>query len=71
MEINNLSSRDRKVADLIWAANTKEDLEAVLRNLSRKDQLRAAAITYLAIAGGDAVEDVAEAQQYLKRFQIG
>ena len=70
MKINNLSEREQLVADLLWSASSAEDLKLRLSCLPREDQIKAAAITELMIAGGDEVKSVAEAQQLLSKFML-
>ena len=70
MKINNLSDRERLVADLLWSAGSRDELELRMKSLPREDQLRAIAITQLLIWGGDEVESVAEAQQILAKFRL-
>ena len=70
MKINNLSDRERLVADLMWSADSPEELALRLRSLPREDQLRAKAIAQLLIWGGDEVENTQEAQRVLAKFRL-
>jgi hypothetical protein len=70
MKINNLSEREQLVADLLWTAGTRDELELRMRSLPEEDRLRAVAITELFIMGGDEVKSVAEAQQLLSKFML-
>jgi len=70
MKINNLSERESLVADLMWTAQSREELDLRLRSLPAEDQQRARAITELFIMGGDEVKSVAEAQQILSKFML-
>lgn len=70
MILNNLTDRQRLVADILWMSESKEDLNLRLRSLPREDQLTAAAITELMIMGGDEVEDTQEAARVLARYRL-
>lgn len=70
MKINNLSDREQLVADLMWTADSPEELKLRVRSLPVEDQQRALALTQLFIWGGDEVESVAEAQQLLSKFRL-
>jgi len=70
MKINNLSERESLVADLLWSAQSREELELRMKSLPVEDQQRARAITELFIMGGDEVENTQEAQRVLARFRL-
>jgi hypothetical protein len=70
MILNNLTDRQRLVADILWMSESKEDLDLRLRSLPREDQLTAAAITELMIMGGDEVEDTQAAARVLAKFRL-
>jgi hypothetical protein len=70
MKINNLSEREQLVADLLWSAGSRDELELRMKSLPDEDKLRAVAITELMIMGGDEVKSVAEAQQLLSKFML-
>jgi hypothetical protein len=70
MKINNLSEREQLVADLMWTADSPEELKLRVRSLPAEDQQRALALTQLFIMGGDEVTTVAEAQQLLSKFRL-
>jgi hypothetical protein len=70
MKINNLSEREQLVADLMWTADSPEELKLRVRSLPAEDQQRALAITQLFLMGGDEVKSVAEAQQLLSKFRL-
>jgi hypothetical protein len=70
MILNNLTDRQRLVADILWMSESKEDLNLRLRSLPREDQLTAAAITELMIMGGDEVEDTQEAARVLSKYRL-
>jgi hypothetical protein len=70
MILNNLTDRQRLVADILWMSESKEDLNLRLRSLPREDQLTAAAITELMIMGGDEVEDTQEAARVLAKYRL-
>jgi len=70
MKINNLSERESLVADLMWTAQSREELDLRLRSLPVEDQQRARAIAQLFLWGGDEVKSVAEAQQLLSKFML-
>jgi hypothetical protein len=70
MILNNLTDRQRLVADILWMSESKEDLDLRLRSLPREDQLTAAAITELMIMGGDEVEDTQDAARVLAKYRL-
>lgn len=70
MILNNLTDRQRLVADILWMSESKEDLNLRLRSLPREDQLTAAAITELMIMGGDEVEDTQDAARVLAKYRL-
>ena len=70
MIINNLTERDRVIADILWNTESMDDLNRVVRGLPREDQWRARALVQIVAQGGDEVDSVAEAQQILERFRI-
>jgi hypothetical protein len=70
MKINNLSEREQLVADLLWSAGTRDELELRMKSLPEEDRLRAVAITELMIMGGDEVKDTQEAQRVLQKFRL-
>jgi len=70
MKINNLSERESLVADLMWTAQSREELDLRLRSLPVEDQQRARAITELFIMGGDEVDNTRDAQRVLARFRL-
>ena len=70
MKINNLSEREQLVADLLWSAGTRDELELRMKSLPDEDKLRAIAITELFIMGGDEVKDTQEAQRVLQKFRL-
>ena len=70
MILNNLTDRQRLVADILWTSESKEDLNLKLRALPREDQFAAAAITELIIMGGDEVLDTQDAARVLKKFRL-
>lgn len=70
MIINNLTERDRIIADILWNTESMDELRALVSGLPREDQLRAMALTEIVALGGDHVESVAEAQQILQRFRV-
>jgi hypothetical protein len=70
MKINNLSEREQLVADLLWTAGTRDELELRMKSLPEEDRLRAVAITELFIMGGDEVADTQEAQRVLSKFRL-
>ena len=70
MKINNLSERESLVADLMWTAQSREELDLRLRSLPAEDQQRALAITQLFIMGGDEVKNTRDAARVLARFRL-
>jgi hypothetical protein len=70
MKINNLSEREQLVADLLWTAGTRDELELRMKSLPEEDKLRAVAITELFIMGGDEVENTRDAARVLARFRL-
>jgi hypothetical protein len=70
MKINNLSDREQLVADLLWSAGTRDELQLRVRSLPAEDQQRALAITQLFLMGGDEVADTQEAQRVLQKFRL-
>jgi hypothetical protein len=70
MIINNLTDRQRLVADILWQSESKEDLNLRLRALPREDQFSAAAITELMIMGGDEVSNTQDAARVLAKYRL-
>jgi len=70
MIINNLTDRQRLVADILWQSESKEDLNLRLRALPREDQLIAVAITELMIMGGDEVSNTQDAARVLAKYRL-
>ena len=70
MKINNLSEREQLVADLMWTADSPEELKLRVRSLPREDQQRALALTQLFIMGGDEVESLEQAREILGKFTL-
>ena len=70
MKINNLSERESLVADLLWSAQSREELELRMKSLPVEDQQRARAITELFIMGGDEVENTHDAARVLAKFRL-
>jgi hypothetical protein len=70
MKINNLSEREQLVADLLWSAGSRDELELRMKSLPDEDRLRAIAITELMIMGGDEVENTQEAARVLARYRL-
>jgi hypothetical protein len=55
MQINNLSDRERLIADLMWSREGSEEIRELLTSLPEEDYQRARAISTLMVAGGDEV----------------
>jgi hypothetical protein len=70
MKINNLSEREQLVADLLWTAGSRDELELRMKSLPAEDQQRARAIAQLFLWGGDEVENTQEAQRVLARYRL-
>ena len=70
MKINNLSDREQLVADLMWTADSPEELKLRVRCLPREDQQRALALTQLFIMGGDEVNSLDLAREILAKFTL-
>ncbi len=70
MELNNLSDRERMVADLVWTAQSVDDLQHLIKCMPREDQVRAVAIAALLAMGGDHVESLSDAREVLRQFQL-
>jgi len=70
MKINNLSDREQLVADLLWTAGTRDELELRMKSLPAEDQQRARAIAQLFLWGGDEVEDTQDAARVLAKFRL-
>jgi hypothetical protein len=70
MKINNLSEREQLVADLLWTADTRDELELRMKSLPAEDQQRARAITQLFLWGGDEVDNTRDAARVLARFRL-
>jgi hypothetical protein len=70
MKINNLSEREQLVADLMWTADSPEELKLRVSCLPREDQQRALALTQLFLMGGDEVESLDLARDLLSKFTL-
>ena len=70
MKINNLSERESLVADLMWTADSPEELKLRVRSLPAEDQQRALAITQLFLMGGDEVDNTRDAARVLAKFRL-
>ena len=55
MQINNLSDRERLIADLMWSKEGSEEIRELLTSLPEEDYQRARALIKLFSWGGDEV----------------
>ena len=55
MQINNLSDRERLIADLMWSREGSEEIRTLLTSLPPEDYQRAKAIITIMQSGGDEV----------------
>jgi hypothetical protein len=70
MQINNLSDRERLIADLLWSRNGTEEIKELLMNLPPEDQHRARALVALMKMGGDAVDNTQDATRVIDKFRL-
>jgi len=67
--INNLSHREKVLAQIIWNIDTKSRLMQFVRSMPREDQLTISGLTELIISGGDDVADTQQAQREIDRIR--
>jgi hypothetical protein len=69
--IKELTPVQKKLADLLWAMNTWEEIETFVQQLH--DSVRSDAVTVIHLmtaATLDQLTDIAESEQYLSRFRL-
>ena len=71
VQIEGLSERQRKIADIMWMMNSKESVQGFIRSLSQPmRQVAETVMEMMILAVCDECEDVAEAQHYLKPYRL-
>jgi len=71
IEIQGLNHRQRALADVLWLMNSKEDCQRFIASLHPTMRKEAEVVVEMMIlAVCDEVEDVAEAQHYLKPYRL-
>jgi hypothetical protein len=71
VKIQGLTSRQRKIADILWMMNGRDQVNAFIASLQgdfRRDAETVVEMMILAIL--DECQDVAEAQQILKPYRL-
>lgn len=71
--INGLTPEELQMLETMWSIESVEDMEDWLMSLSRKERLMAYRLRMLLlieIIDYDAVKDLSEAKNYLKKFQL-
>lgn len=71
--INGLTPEEIQMLETMWSIESVEDMEDWLMSLTRKERLMAYRLRMLLlieIIDYDAVHDLSEANNYLKKFQL-
>lgn len=66
MDIMFENKRQCAIADLLWAANTEQEVQAVIRVFGREAEV---VYNMMVAAAFDEVNDVTQAQELLEKFQ--
>ena len=69
MMINNLSDRERLIADLVWGCSNTEQFQQIILSLPLQQRQQAAAILHLIEMGGDDVADLQQAALEIDRIR--
>lgn len=71
MEIQGLNDRQRKIADMLWSMNTREQVETFIKGLPQEMQLDGRLVLDMMILAviDEAVTDVSAAQELIERVK--
>jgi cytochrome c-type biogenesis protein CcmH/NrfF len=71
IQIEGLTPRQHKIADMLWMMNSKADCQRFIASLEPATRRDAETVVEMMIcAVCDEVESVAESQQYLAKFRL-